>query len=128
MQAAWHRASQVAWLADNYLSASSFSGSGDGLASGRVQAKNLGSISSLVTDYEALASNQTAYQSSTAMWIQAPQSTSGSHLQDYVYVKNIVTNGTLQAVPEPGVPTMILCLGLVAGAAVIARKRRITAS
>ena len=93
MQAALHRASQVAWLADNYLSASSFSGSGDGLASGRVQAKNLGSISSLVTDYEALASNQTAYQSSTAMWIQAPQSALGSHLQDYVYVKNIVTNG-----------------------------------
>jgi len=146
-----HRASQVAWLADNYLSASSFSGSGntdltnnltaislsiwdivrdggDGLTSGQVQAKNLGSISSLVTYYEALASNQTAYQSSTAMWIQAPQSTSGSHLQDYVYVKNIVTNGTLQAVPEPGVPTMLLCLGLVAGAALIARKRRKTAS
>ena len=146
-----HRASQVAWLADNYLSASSFSGSGntdltnnltaislsiwdivrdggDGLTSGQVQAKNLGSISSLVTYYEALASNQTAYQSSTAMWIQAPQSTSGSHLQDYVYVKNIVTNGTLQAVPEPGVPTMILCLGLVAGATLIARKRRKTAS
>ena len=77
-----HRASQVAWLVDNYLSASSFSGSGEGLTSGQIQAKNLGSISSLVTDYEALASNQTAYQSSTAIWVQAPQSASGGHLQD----------------------------------------------
>ncbi len=144
-----HRASQVAWLADNYLNASSFSGSGDtdltnnltaislsiwdivrdggnGLTAGQVKAKNLGSLGSLVTYYEALAGNQTAYQSSTAMWIQAPQSTSGGHLQDYVYVKNSVTNGTLQAVPEPGVPTMILCMGLVAGAVVVTRKRRMT--
>ena len=144
-----HRASQVAWLADNYLNAPSFSGSGDsnltnnltavslsiwdivrdggnGLTSGQVQAKNLGSLGSLVTYYEALAGLQTTYQSSTAMWIQAPQSASGGHLQDYVYVKNPVTNSTLQAVPEPGVPTMILCMGLVAGTIAISRKRRMT--
>ncbi len=145
-----HRASQVAWLADNYLNANSFSGSGDtdltnnltavnlsiwdivrdggnGLGSGQVTAKNLGSLGNLVSYYEALAGNQTTYQSSTAMWIQAPQSTSGDHLQDYVYVKKGSNSGTPQPVPEPGVPTMILCMGLVAGAVVAARKRRMTA-
>lgn len=145
-----HRASQVAWLADNYLNATSFSGSGDtdmtnnlsainlsiwdivrdggnGLGSGQVKAKNLGSLNSLVSYYEALAGNQTTYQSSTAMWIQAPQSNSGCHLQDYVYVKNGGSTEIPQPVPEPGVPTMILCMGLVAGAVVVARKRRMTA-
>jgi hypothetical protein len=146
-----HRASQVAWLADNYLNAASFSGSGDtdltnnltavslsiwdivrdggnGLTSGQVQAKNLGSLGSLVSYYEALAGNQTAYQSGTAMWIQAPLSESGDHLQDYVYVKGGHSTRTPQPVPEPGVPTMLLCLGLVAGAVVVSRKRRMTAS
>jgi len=145
-----HRASQVAWLADNYLNATSFSGSGDtnltnnltavnlsiwdivrdggnGLGSGQVKAKHLGSLGSLVSYYEALAGNQTTYQSSTAMWIQAPLSTSGDHLQDYVYVKKGNNPGTPQPVPEPGVPTMILCMGLVAGAIVVSRKRRMTA-
>lgn len=145
-----HRASQVAWLADNYLSASSFSGSGNtdltnnltaislsiwdivrdggnGLGSGQVKAKHLGSLGSLVSYYEALAGNQTSYQSSTAMWIQAPLSDGGGHLQDYVYVKNGGNPGIPQPVPEPGVPTMILCMGLVAGAVVVARKRRMTA-
>ena len=146
-----HRASQVAWLADNYLNASSFSGSGDtdltnnlsaislsiwdivrdggnGLKSGQVQAKNLGSLGSLVTYYEALAGNQSAYQSTTAMWIQAPQSEFGDHLQDYVYVKGGHSTRTPQPVPEPGVPSMLLCLGLVAGAVVVARKRQTTSS
>ena len=80
---------------------------GDGLTSGRVQARNLGSLGSLAANYEALTGHQTTDQSSTVMWIQALQSPSGGHLQDYVYVKDSVTNGTLQAVPKSGDPMRI---------------------
>ena len=143
------RASEVAWLADNYLNATAFTGSGDtdltnnftainlsiwdivrdggdGLTNGSVRSISFGSQSSLVGYYEALAASQTAYQSSTAMWIQAPVSESGYHLQDYVYEKS---GGAPRppAVPEPGVPTMLLCLGLVAGAVVLRRKRQVQA-
>lgn len=138
------RASEVAWLADNYLNVSSFSGvkdtdvtdnftaislsiwdivrdGGDNLSTGQVVAQNLGSVGDLVTYYEGLAGKQTAYQSSTATWIQAPQSTPGSHMQDYVYEKS----GTPpQAVPEPGVPTMLSCLGLVVSGLYLRRKQQ----
>ncbi len=97
---------------------------GDGLTSGQVQAKNLGSLGSLAAYYEALACHQTTDQSSTAMWIQALQSASGGHQQNLMYAKGNTTYP--QAVPEPGVPTMILCMGLVAGAVVVTRKRRMT--
>jgi len=126
-----HRSSEVAWLSDNFLNASSFSNSintnvtdnltainlsiwdivrdgGDGLSAGQLRAENTGSYGGLVTYYEGLASAQTSYQSSTATWIQAPQSSPGTHLQDYVY-----TNGGAPAVPEPGVPTILACLGAV---------------
>ena len=144
------RASEVAWLADNYLNASAFTGvtdtnsvdnltavnlsiwdivrdGGDGISSGQVQATNLNSsLSGLVSYYEGLAGGETTYQSATATWIQAPESASGGHMQDYVYEKP-ATPG-VQPVPEPGVPTMLLCLGLVVGGVALRRKRQMSAA
>lgn len=134
------RSSEVAWLADNYLNATSFSNGintnvtdnltainlsiwdivrdgGDGLSAGQLLAEDTGSYGGLVSYYEGLAGAQTGYQSSTATWIQAPQSANGTHLQDYVYS----TNGA-PAVPEPGVPTMLACLGVVIAGLSLRRK------
>ena len=137
MTQAGSRASEVAYLADNYLNATSFSGAsgstdmgdnltglglsvwdilqdgGDGLTAGQVQtsASDAGAYGGLVSYYEGLAAAHTDYTSSTAGWVQAPQQTLGQHMQDYVYEKPTAP----QAVPEPGMTAFLSCLSLVAG-------------
>ena len=144
------RSSEVAWLADNFLNANAFTGAsgstdltdnltainlsiwdivkdgGDGMTAGQMQAqtKDAGGYLGLVGYYEGLAAGKTNYTSSTAMWIQAPESTLGQHLQDYVYEQPGTPNGPPQAVPEPGVPTMLFCLSLVVGGLMLSRHRR----
>lgn len=139
------RASQVAYLADNYLNATSFSGvsgstdsgsnftglglslwdilqdGGDGLAAGQVQtgASDAGAYGSLVSYYEGLAAAHTGYTSRTAGWAQAPQPSLGQHMQDYVYEKPAAP----QAVPEPGVSAFLFSLSLVAGGFWLRRKK-----
>ncbi len=143
------RSSEVAWLADNYLNANSFSGAsgstdltdnltainlsiwdivkdgGDGINAGQMQAqaKDPGGYLGLTGYYEGLASSHQNYNSSTAMWIQAPQTTLGNHLQDYVYENNNPTP-PVQAVPEPGMPTFLFCLSLVVGGLWLRLRRR----
>ncbi len=146
------RAGEVAWLADNYLGAASFSGTkdtdptdnltavnlsiwdivtdgGDGLSTGQVQASGLGGENSLVNYYEGLASAQTGYQSNTATWIQAPQSSPGCHMQDYVYEAPGGNGpGGVQPVPEPGMPAILSCLGIAASGLYLRRKRQVKAA
>ena len=143
------RSSEVAWLADNFLNAATFSGAsgstdlvdnltavnlsiwdivndgGDGMAAGHMQAqaKDPGGYIGLVGYYEGQAAGQTSYQSSTAMWIQAPQTTLGQHLQDYVY-EQPGNSSAPQAVPEPGMPAFLSCLSLVVGGLLLRRHRR----
>ncbi len=139
------RASEVAYLADNYLNAASFSGAsgstdvgdnltglglsvwdilqdgGDGLAAGQVQtgASDAGAYGGLVSYYEGLAAAHTGYASGTAGWVQAPQPSLGQHMQDYVYEKPAAP----QAVPEPGMTAFLPALALVAGGFWLRRKR-----
>ncbi len=134
------RAGEVAYLADNYLNATSFSGAsgstsvqdnfaalslsvwdivqdgGGGLTSGSVRtgASDASAYGGLVGYYEALAGGHTDYTSTTAGWIQAPEATFGQHFQDYVYEKPAPASAP-QAVPEPGLPAVLSCLALVAG-------------
>jgi len=141
------RASEVAYLADNYLNAASFSGAsgstdtganltglglsvwdilqdgGDGLAAGRVQtgASDAGAYGGLVSYYEALASAHAGDASQTAAWAQAPLDAAGRHLQDYVYERPVAAPA---AVPEPGIVTFLSSLGLVAGGFGLRRRRQ----
>ncbi len=141
------RSSEVAYLADSFLTATNFSGAsgstdlttnltainlgiwdivtdgGDGLTSGQMQAGagDAAAYGGLVSFYEGLAANHASYASSTATWIQAPQQTPGQHLQDYVYEK---PTPNPQAVPEPGMPTFLGCLGLVMGGLWLRRRQR----
>ena len=140
------RSSEVAYLADNFLNAASFSGAsgsanavdnltainlslwdivqdgGDGLSAGQVQAgaSDASAYGSLVSYYEGLAALHTTYASDTATWVQAPQQTPGQHLQDYVYEKPVGP----QAVPEPGMPTVLSCLSLILGGLWLRRRRQ----
>lgn len=140
------RASEVAFLADNYLNATSFSGAsgstdtgnnltglglsvwdilqdgGNGLTAGQVQtgASDAGVYGGLVSYYEGLASAHAGYTSRTAGWMQAPQASLGQHMQDYVYEKP----ASPQAVPEPGVSAFLSSLSLVAGGFWLRRKRQ----
>jgi len=142
------RASEVAFLADNYLNATSFSeasGSadlgnnltglglsvwdilqdgGDGLKAGQVQtgSSDAGVYGSLVSYYEGLAAAHTGYTSRTAGWIQAPQPTPGRHMQDYVYEKPAAP-ADVAAVPEPGMTAFLSSLSLVAGGFWLRRKK-----
>ena len=143
------RAGEVAYLADSYLSASSFSGAsgstdstnnfaalslsiwdivqdgGDGLTAGQVQAgsSDAAAYGSLVGYYENQAAWHTDYTSSTAGWIQAPENPIGTHFQDYVYEKPLETRDRLQAVPEPSMTAFISCLSLVASAFWLRRRK-----
>jgi len=143
------RASEVAYLADTYLNAASFSGvsgstdtgdnltglglsvwdilqdGGDGLTAGQMQAgaSDAGAYGGLVRYYEEAAEAHTSYTSQTAAWVQAPQQTSGQHMQDYVYEKPVAAP---QAVPEPGVPAFLFSLSLVAGGFWLRRRCRVS--
>lgn len=145
------RASEVAYLADNYLNATSFSGAsgsmntgdnltglglsvwdilqdgGDGLTAGQVQtgASDAAIYGGLVSYYEGQAAAHTGYTSQTAGWVQAPQETLGQHMQDYVYEKPGMFPSP-QAVPEPGVSAILSSLGLVAGGFWLRRKRQVS--
>ena len=149
MTQAGTRSSEVAYLADNFLDATSFSGAsgsadavtnftalnlgiwdivrdgGDGLSAGQLQAgtPDATTYGGLVSYYEGLATQHSSYLSDTAYWVQAPQQTLGQHLQDYVYEKPAGP----QAVPEPGMPTTLSCLALVVGGLWLRRRRRQTA-
>ncbi len=142
------RASEVAFLADNYLNATSFSGAsgstdlgnnltglglsvwdilqdgGNGLGAGQVQTgtSDAGAYGGLVSYYECLAAAHTGYTSRTAGWVQAPQTAPGQHMQDYVYEKPI----SPQAVPEPGMTAFLSSLSLVAGGFWLRRKRQVS--
>ncbi len=140
------RASEAAYLADNYLNATRFSGAsgstnatdnftalnlslwdilqdgGDGLTAGQVRtgASDAVAYGDLVSYYEGLAAGQTSYKSSTAGWVQAPQPSPGQHMQDYVYEKPV----SPQAVPEPGISAVLSSLSLVAGGFWLRRKKQ----
>lgn len=141
------RAGEVAYLADTYLNASSFSGAsgsanvvnnlvalnlagwdiiqsgGQGLSGKvRVDSAAASSYGSLVNYYETLAAGHADYTSTTASWVQAPLDASGNHMQDYVY-ENHAPQGTPSPVPEPGMPTFLGCLGLVVGGLLLRRKQ-----
>lgn len=144
------RAGEVAYLADNYLNATTFTGAsgstnatdnfaalslsvwdivqdgGGGLTSGQVRtgAGDASAYGGLVGYYEALAAGHTNYTSTTAAWIQAPEPTLGQHFQDYVYEKPAPSSAP-QAVPEPGLPAVLSCLALVAGGFWLRRRRAV---
>ena len=141
------RASEVAYLADNFLNASSFSGAsgtadaganltglglsvwdiiqdgGDGLSAGSIRtgAPDAGAYGSLVSYYEALASAHSGYTSPSAAWAQAPVGADGGHLQDYVYER---PGAAPAPVPEPGAPAFLSSLALVAGGFWLRRRRQ----
>ncbi len=141
------RASEVAYLADTYLNAASFSGAsgstdvnanltglglsvwdilqdgGGGLTSGQLRtgASDAAAYGGLVSYYEGVAAAHTGYTSQTAAWVQAPQSAGGGHMQDFVYERPAPAP---QAVPEPGTPAFLFSLGLVAGGFWLRRRRR----
>lgn len=132
--AASARAGQIAFLADNYLGATSFSNGfslqdnmaainlsiwdiaqdgGDGLGAGQLRADT--DLGALTDTYLSQAAAHGSYTSQTAEWIQAPIACDNSHKQDYVT--------KVAAVPEPGTFPLLL-LGLTGLGAWVVRKRR----
>ncbi len=132
--AASARAGQIAFLADNYLGATSFSNGfslqdnlaainlsiwdiaqdgGDGLGAGELRANT--NLSALTNTYLSQAASHSGYTSQTAEWIQAPVACDSSHKQDYVT--------KTAAVPEPGSFPLLL-VGLTGLGGWAARKQR----
>ncbi len=143
---ATNRADEVAYLADNYLNATSatfangLSGStnfvnnlssisiaiwdiiqdgGNGIATGQVEVapSQQSEFSGMVNYYENQAEANSGYKSSTATWIQAPVCGNGSHLQTYVYDAIPTTT------PETS-PAIILIIGGIVLMAGIALRRK----
>ena len=128
------RASEVAFLSDNYLNATAATfknglslqenlaavnlgiwdiveNGGDGLTTGTFQVKNFDF--GLVDSIEAQAAGHETYKSATADWIQAPVAKDGTHAQDYI---------ATPAVPEPATLPLLL-VGLAALGFWAARRR-----
>lgn len=126
-----NRASEVAWLADNFQNIKTFSSAsgtnnynknqtavglaiwdiirdgGNGLGQGTVvgSTSTKTDFSSLVNYYEGLAAAHSSYTSNTAFFVQSPLSHSG-HYQDFVY-------STATPTPEAGtsVALALMCVG-----------------
>jgi hypothetical protein len=136
---AQQRADEVAWIADNYMMATSFSNSIDNSVNDNFAAltaaiwditQNGGNggytagssfyletpgYSSLINYYEGLAKQHSTYTSSDVKWIQAPIAGDGSHLQNFMYIS---------PVPEPGVIVTSVSLMSMVGLAMFRGRRR----
>ena len=139
------RSSEVAFLADAFLYDYNYSSlderdtnqaavglsiwdivqdGGDGLSAGQMQASpaDTALYGPLVSEIEGYAATYySSYQSSTAVWVQAPSQTLGNHEQDFVYLPSDVP----AAVPEASTTVslgLLLMLGL--GGMTVAAKRK----
>jgi hypothetical protein len=142
------RASEVAWLADNFQNLKTFgSGSGttnystnqtavnvaiwdivqdggDGVSKGTTQLDSSSTVnySKYVSYYESLAAQHSTYTSSTAYFVQAPLNVPGaggtSHYQDFIYSTALPT-------PEAGTG---IAMGMLLFGGLFLFRRRNTAS
>lgn len=141
------RASEVAWLADNFQNLKTFSGAsgstslatnqvavnsaiwdivqdgGDSVSKGSVQlsSSSTTNYSKYVSYYESLAAQHTTYSSTTAYFVQSPLNVKSSdgtaHYQDFVYST---------ALPTPEAGTGIALGVLFFGALLLFRRRSAT--
>lgn len=141
------RASEVAWLADNFQNLKTFSGASgstslatnqaavnsaiwdivqdgaDGVSKGSMQlsSSSATNYSKYVSYYESLAAQHTSYSSTTAYFVQSPLNVQGadgtSHYQDFVYST---------ALPTPEAGTGIAMGVLFFGALLLFRRRNST--